>query len=265
MPEHSALSRRFPRIGNSRHEKAVLVAIIKQKMSRIIRKRGSHVGVVISFVLFITFIVFMYILLSLRNVQETGKSSTLEYVKGEVIGKVSSQLTTISVKVSTPGSSCVTLSNFLGSEGISNRVITLDDSGNELSTGTSGQSLQVARNGQTFFRVYEADEFPEKNSSLGSCESPSYKPGLSKTEDFVFESKVKELLANYTTSYENLKKTLNIGSRDEFGFIFTYNNGTAIKTPSQNVTVNVYASQIPVQYIKTDGAREAGSLAVLVW
>ena len=76
-------------------------------------KRGSHVGVVISFILFITFVLFMYFLLSSRGNQQTGKASALEYVKGEVMDQISGEMKTVSVKVADLGSSCLTLGNFL--------------------------------------------------------------------------------------------------------------------------------------------------------
>jgi len=207
----------------------------------------------------------MYVLLRSTVTQETGKANALEYVKEKVADNVSSQMETISVKVINPGATCIQLTGFLSSMGISNRVIVLDDSGNRLTAGTSGSDLQINRDSQTFFRIYESDGFSPVTTPIGSCASPTYDVGASKTETLVFETKVLELLANYTANYENVKKNLSIGSTDEFGFIFTYNNRTTIETSTQNLTVNVYASQTPIQYIKTDGTREAGYLAVLVW
>lgn len=233
--------------------------MLKQK-----NKRGSHVGIVLSFVLFITFIFFMYGLLNLKVNQEKGKLSTLEYIKGELLDGISAQLMTTSVSMNSPGSNCVTLTNFFSETGISNKVIARNDAGDVLETGVSGQDLQVARDG-AFFRVHNSEEFAEKTNSIGSCSSLDYNIGLSKEENFVFESKVTELLSDYLEDYETLKENLNIGSRDEFGFIFAYKNGTVIKTPEKNLTINIFADQIPIQYIRTNGAREAGTLTVLVW
>ncbi len=234
-------------------------------------KRGSHVGVVLSFLLFITFVIFMYVLLNSRINQEQSKTNSLENIKAEILERVSGNLTSISVKLNGQTSNCVELSGFLSKTGIGNRILARDDSGNILSTGIVGQNLQVERAGNTFFRVYSAEEFSQEADSLSSCRSlsnggnPGYVIGLSKAENLVFESKITRLLNNYTTNYAALKTSMGISSGDEFRFVFAYSDGAAIKTPESNVTINVYADSIPVQYIKTDGAREVGSITALVW
>ncbi|MDP3991962.1 MAG: hypothetical protein U1B79_01365 [Candidatus Pacearchaeota archaeon] len=232
-------------------------------------KKGSHVGFVISFMLFITFVIFMYLILNSRIDFGQDKANSLEYVKSEITERVSGSLTTASVDLNNPGSNCVELSNFLGIAGIGNRVMVRSDSGNILNAGISGQSLQVERNGNTFFRVYGSEEFSQTAGSLGSCQSLSegqgYILGLVRDSEEIFESKIIALSNNYTGDYEALKKDMNIGSGDEFGFIFTYADGTAIKTPGQNVTINVYVDRIPVQYIKTNAAKENGFIDILVW
>lgn len=229
------------------------------------KKKGSHVGFVISFVLFITFIIFMYAILSSRVDFGQEKANSLNYVKAEIIERVSENLTSVSVVLNNPGSNCVELSNFLGATGITDRLIVRSDSGNILTSGISGKSLQVNRNENTFFRVYESEEFPEISSPLSGCTNSNYILGLSRDSRDIFESKVLELFGNYTENYEALKKDMKISPGDEFGFGFTYNNGTEIKTPEKNVTINVYAERTAIQYIKTDAARETGFMDVIVW
>ena len=81
----------------------------------------------------------------------------------------------------------------------------------------------------------------------------------------VFESKIFNLLNNYTQNYSGLKKNLGISDEDEFGFIFTYSNSTQVRTPEKNLTIDIYAERVPVQYIKIDGNREVGFIDVVVW
>jgi len=157
-------------------------------MLKINNKKASHVGVVLSFILFITFIVFMYVLLDSKVNQERGKPSTLNYVKGTLLEQVSAELTTVSVALISPQSNCVELSGFLSGTGLSNRIIVRDDSGNVLTSGISGQNLKVERNGNTFFRVYESETFSPEGDLSSSCQSPSYTIGLSKTENLIIIS-----------------------------------------------------------------------------
>ena len=156
--------------------------------------------------------------------------------------------------------------------GLSNNILVRDDSENLLNVGI-GTDLQIDRGGSgaAFFRIYNSEEFQDISGSIGSCQildengNPGYILGLSKTENIVFESKIISLLDNYTSDYETLKKNMNIGSLDNFGFAFTYSNGTQIKTPEVNVTISVYAESVAVQYIKTNGAREIGFIDAIVW
>jgi len=232
-------------------------------------KKGSHVGFVISFVLFITFIVFMYAILNSKVNFGQEKENSLEYAGGEITERVSENMTSASVTVNNPSSNCVELSNFLGTTGIGNRVIVKSDSGDILDAGISGQSLQVERNGNTFFRVYDSEEFIQETDSLSSCQSLSkgsgYTIGLIKESTDIFESKIIKLLNNYTADYETLKKEMKISQVDEFGFRFIYNNGTEIKTSERNITTSIYSGRAPIQYIKTDATRESGFMDTIVW
>ena len=228
-------------------------------------KNGSHVGFVISFVLFVTFVIFMYAILSSKVDFGQEKENSLNYVKAEVIERISENLTSVSVAAKNPGAGCAVLDNFLSTAGITDRFIVRSDSGNVLDKGISGQSLQVTRAGNTFFRVYSSEEFPKITSPLSGCTNSGYTLGLIRDSKDIFESKVLELFENYTEDYEALKKDMKISSGDEFGLRFTYSNGTEIETPEKNVTINVYVERVAIQYIKTDAAGESGFIDIIVW
>ncbi|MEK6847973.1 MAG: hypothetical protein AABX50_02520, partial [Nanoarchaeota archaeon] len=235
-----------------------------RSMSSLLRQRkGSHVGVVISFVLFITFIVFMYTILNYRIGFGENKKASLEQIKEAVKGEISENLTTVSIGITEVNPSCVQLDNFFGKTQASDKLLVKSDSGSALVTSKSGNDLFVETEGNTFFRVSESGEFSVVSTGIiSSCqllqESLGYVLGLSKTEDLIFESKMLNLLNNYTQNYSGLKKNLGISDEDEFGFIFTYSNSTQVRTPEKNLTIDIYAERVPVQYIKISGEREVG-------
>ena len=66
-------------------------------------KKASHVGIVISSLLFITFIIFMYILLDSQIGKEREKENALENVKIELLEKTSGEFTRVSVGLNNPG------------------------------------------------------------------------------------------------------------------------------------------------------------------
>lgn len=234
-------------------------------------KNGSHVGFVISFVLFITFIIFMYTILNSRIDFGQEKANSLNYVKAKIIDIVSENLTGVSIAIGQQNpQSCVQLRNFFLETGVSDRFVVKSDSGNVLQSGKSGNDLYVERSGNLFFRVYGSEEFNIGGGVLGNCQplsegSQGYTLGLSRDSKDIFESKIIKLLNNYTADYEALKKDMKISSGDEFGFGFIYSNGTEIKTTTSNVTINVYADRVPVQYVKTDATIESGFIDIIVW
>ena len=241
-------------------------------------KNGSHVGFVISFVLFVTFIVFMYLLLNSRLDFGQNKQNSLEYVKSEIIERVSENLTITSLSTNKTvfSENCFFFTDFISKTSAGNRLMVQNDSGNIFIAYTSQDltDLYINRDGSgsDFFRIYSSEDFPATANYSGTpspcvnfSEGAGYTIGLSKEEDYIFESKVLELLNNYTTDYEALKKDIKISSSDEFGFVLTYNNGTQVKTPEINATINIYSERVPIQYIKTDSKRETGFIDVLVW
>ncbi len=238
-------------------------------------KKGSHVGFVISFVLFVAFVFFMYALLSSRINLGQNKQSSLENVKSEVIKRVSGNLTTTSVKVNQAASqSCFHFSGLLNKISAGQNFIVQNYSGNIFTSYISSDGdIYVSRSGDTIstlFEIYSSGEFPPAATSgpigcVDLSEGTGYTIGLSKTESNVFASEIFNLFGNYTQNYSGLKKDIKIPSGDEFGLIFTYSNGTEIKTPMRNITLNVYASRIPIQYIKSDATSESGFINALVW
>lgn len=243
---------------------------VRSTSSLLRQRKGSHVGVVISFVLFITFIVFMYTLLNYRIGFGENKKASLEQIKEAVKGEISENLTTVSIAVSLANPSCVQLSDFFIKTQASDKLIVRNDPGSELVSSKSGNDLFIETQGSTFFRVSESAEFPAVSTgAINPCqplqEGSGYILGLSRTENLIFESKLFRTLNNYTQNYSGLKKNLGISNEDEFGFMFTYNNSTQVRTPEKNLTINIYAERIPVQYIKTDGIREVGFIDIIVW
>ena len=252
---------------------------VRSTPSMLSQRKGSHVGFVISFVLFVTFIVFIYVLLNSRLDLGQDKQNSLEYVKSEIIERVSENLTITSLSTNKTvfSENCFLFTDFISKTSVGNRLMVQNDSGEVFAAYSSSDltDLYINRAGSTasdFFRVYSSDKFlpitiyPETPSPcVNFNEGAGYTIGLSKEETYVFESKVLELLNNYTTDYEALKKDIKISSNDEFGFVFTYNNKTEIKTPEINATINIYSERVPIQYIKTDSKREIGFIDVLVW
>jgi hypothetical protein len=234
-------------------------------------KKGSHVGVVLSFVIFVTFIIFLYLVVQ-PTIELEDKKNFQEILEGEIIEKTSADLTSVSVVVEEEDKICVQLLDFFTKTEIGNRIIVKNEDGSVLSAIISDddESLYVPKNsGDSFIKIHESNEFnPLGDGKIEDCEElkeDQYDLGLVKTNKQIFETKIIELINNYNTDYEALKEKLNVETGGEFGFSFTYNNGTIIGTKERDISISVYADNTPIQYISENADSNSGYLNVKVW
>jgi hypothetical protein len=241
-------------------------------------KHGSHVGVIISFVIFITFIVFLYVVVNPAVQTGEDKKTTLDYVGSKITENVSANFTSASIKINSkknPGTNCVQLKNFLAFLEISRPypLIVKNEIGdieNAYSgSGTNFANLVINRKNKDnlFFEIDISPEFPGISvSTISPCSSVSeYNISLIKTQSYVFENNMYELIDEYNGDYEKLKTELNVPPGVEFGFGFTQSNGTKIDIGKAAGTVNVFVKEIPVQYIDEKANILSGFINVKVW
>jgi hypothetical protein len=225
----------------------------------------SHVGVVLSFVIFVTFIIFLYIIIR-PAVDSENKQNLLDNIKDIIVENSSADLVSASVFIGDVPQNCVRLVGFLSKVEMGNRIIAINENGEVLTNEISGQDLYVRKNNdEKFLKIYGSEEFDvTENGTMPGCVS-SYTLGLVRTEKIVFEKPIIQLIDNYNSDYESLKEELNIGSGNDFSLGFTYANGTSVSTQEREIIANVFINEFPVQYISESAAREPGSLSVGIW
>lgn len=234
-------------------------------------KKGSHVGIVISFLIFITFVLFIYLIVQ-PSLSGEEKRTFLESLEQSLIKESTAELTTASVKLSgsPDGSGCFQLDSFMSETGMGENITAKNDGGTSLTTEVSGNNLEITDNGDSFFRVYYSEEFSPTSGSLSGCDSLSegggYDIGLLKTNDEIFESKIKSLIQDYKNNLDGLKEVLDFPDTNEFGLNFTYSNGTSISVGQEEVVgTSVFVGDRQIQYISESGLKEIGKLNVRVW
>ena len=231
-------------------------------------KKGSHVGVVLSFVIFVTFLVLIYLIIQPSlNVEE--KQHLANFVETKVIERSSSDLTTTSVGVST-SSGCVVLMNIFGLTDLGTNLKIINDEGESISGGIDGNNLVVSRTDEVLIKIQESSEFSNIGTmDPGSCtpltESSTYDIGLIKTEEYLFETQILQTISDYGTGYGALKTEFNVVKLDNFGLGFKYVNGTTIDTEAPLSTISIYAIENSLQYINKEGAIETGTLIIRAW
>jgi hypothetical protein len=224
-------------------------------------KRGSHVGMVLSFALFVTFLVFLYSILEPAIGTPGGKESFLDSLRIDLLEDVSSEVNSMTLKTGTIGT-CAQLSGFDNLLSNSRLKIKQEDGGVGIAE-FSGGNLLIDADG-TFFKVYHSEDF-EVGDVTASCPVETYTLGLVRTKDYVLETKVLSLIEEYKNDYFGLEERLKIPPGSDFGFIFTYANGTSVETQKKEIPVDVYAREIPVQYFDKEANILLGVLNLRVW
>jgi hypothetical protein len=239
--------------------------------------RGSHVGMILSLVIFVTFLVFLYTTLEPAIKIQKDKQALLDYLMVELIERFSADLTTgvISAKGGQESrNNCVEIN--YSKIGITNpedvNLIVYDEGNNPISFRFEGINLILDKFGdkKEFFKIYYSEEPLNNFAESGTCEKGSQGDevtvfGQIKTRKHIFKSKIINLLEEHSAGYSGLKQDLKIPSGSEFGFSLTYSNGTIIKTQEGNILTNVYGEEVPIQYMDEKANVNAGFMNVRVW
>jgi len=237
-------------------------------------KKGSHVGIVLSFVIFVTFLAFFYSIIEPTIQIDQTKQIILNYLEGELINNLSAELTITTVTVNkTIVQLCVELQDLMESLGTERKIIVRDNLGNRSQSFIRGQSLQINRTraDESFLKIYYSEEFNDLMNAPQPCppalreEQGEYAIRLTKKENYVFESKINKTLDMYKTNYEELKTQLNIPLGTEFGFSFINSTGGIIKTDEKNISTNVYVGEVAIQYIDSNANILHGFIDIKVW
>ena len=250
-------------------------------------KKGSHIGIVLSFTIFVSFIFFFYVMVQPVMKYET-KQNQVELLKTKIIQEASENLRSFSLMISWSGNNvpaCVKLIDFINQANIEGGI----RAGNyeeAVDFYIEGNDVYVKTLGNSFVKVYESIEFEGFGSSddmTGCAElanGPSgYIIGFTKTEERVFETKIIKLIEDYFGNYEEVKENLGIPRGSEFALGFVFYNGTEIgfsylngeftSTGNSNIvpprTASVFAEEIPIEYIDSDSTKRIGKIKIMIW
>lgn len=241
-----------------------------------IKRGATHVGIVLSFVIFVTFLVFLYTTLQPTIESDKDKEVLLDVLKETLVNEISGELTSAVIKITdepdkTGG--CISIPHVEGHSSENFIVKWVPDAiTGELiiSSILSGSNLRID---SSLF-----DDDPEKikiyyssetfNNPSFSCPDPEPKPSeieLVQTNTYIFKSKVGNLKSRYDTDSTTLKTDLDLPPGTEFGFSFEEDNGDIISSGETDVTASIFAEELIIQYVNETANINTGSLTLRVW
>jgi len=233
-------------------------------------KKGSHVGMILSFLVFITFLGFLYTAIEPATKSAEDKLDLVAYLKVELLKEFSADMSTLVLKA-VPASNCIEFD--LPDQGLKDWGIVARDSVDNPIDSFAGPAKSVFEFDEGgIFKAYYSSEFDLGEDDIGLCDplelGTTYNISLFKTTDEIFESKILNVSDSLEddSNYEALKNKLNIGVGDEFGFVFrNESKGIVTGTEEKDVSTDVFVEEIPIQYLDSEANIKSGFLSIKVW
>lgn len=227
-------------------------------------KKASHVGLILSFVVFIGFLFFVLTVLNPAVKEQKNKQTNIELLKEKLIEKLSSNLTSVSVKINSEIQGCVYIPK---TEGFQNENAKIKDENDaSVSGGSVDGNIKIIISDKSFFKIIYSSEFLEVSEE--ECEllnSDKYSIGSIRISKYLSLAKINQMLADYDLEYQILKDELGVSSGNNFGVIFTDSDENEFSKGTQEVSGNVYIEEIPVQYYDSDANIKSGSIKIRIW
>jgi len=247
-------------------------------IKKIISKKGSHVGVVVSFVIFVTFLIFLYTIIQPATARERDKSYILDYLILNLIGNSTGEMTTMIINIDerVDPQPCLNVKKIIGEEDdqiseymvehlvfkTSEETFTYEKNSDNIrvNTGNGFQGIITV--------IYSEEITPLPYDGSSGCFPKSYRVGYVRTFSEIFETKMYELNESYYADYKGLKIALGIPSGTEFNFYILDSLRNVIisaKIQEPPTDRSVFVQETPIQYSDENGNKMFGFLKVEVW
>lgn len=251
-------------------------------------KRGSHVGVVLSILIFIVFLIFLYTVLEPALKTDTEKDFLLGSLHGAITENTSEMVKSVPLNVisGSGGDICIKFA------GIPNKIkptsidqLRIKDSNEEFHNYTDGGSGQLKIVvGTSFtggsFTIYHIEEVSEYywtqqdfQTVYGSCENlqnegTDFTIGdLITSPEIISESNIFNLFTAYTNNPDGLKDELGIPDKYDFSFsLLDSEKNIIVEVGEVNPTAqNIYVEEFLVQYLDSSARILPGYLIIRIW
>ncbi|MEK6760688.1 MAG: hypothetical protein AABX93_02070 [Nanoarchaeota archaeon] len=251
-------------------------------------KKGSHLGFILSFVIFITFLLFVYTTLEPTLKIRASKQPVLDFLRFSFVEKMGSNSTMVAITNTsqiTSQQNCISLKDIIGAgtnqipeSYITNNNLKIKNFSDYVyNYSRSGQDLKIGvfnslKEKGFFIKIYYSNEVSQNSGESGTGCNPtaSYTiSSLKEEQNSIFESNIISLKNSYDPDCgETLKNDFGVPDGNEFTFSFEFANGTIIEPKPECGSIpdtDVYATTFPLEYFNSDANPEIGFLTIKVW
>ncbi len=234
-------------------------------------RKGTHVEVIISFVIFIVFVVFLLAASRPSIVKQQDKMNLFDSLEYDLLNEISEDVKVVSIYFPSSTETCLTLDNSMSSLGIGERIVVENSSGKILENRVRANgdfiTIDEITPEETLFKIYYSEEFNSPIPTGSSCNSAGETIGLTKTDKYVFQEKIRTIIA--TGDYDDLKENMDVPEDMDFTFGIVLSNGTLIEKTHEEldseISTSIYVKDVPIEYIDLQGKINAGYLKIKLW
>jgi hypothetical protein len=239
-------------------------------------KRGSHVGMILSFVLFVTALIFLYDIMRPVTQTTNEKEKLIEQVRMSLEKELQRELTTSTVRITVSGeenkNKCVKLNYSKLGENLSEEHLVKFVSGKTIKSKIDGESIFIENTSEPL-RIFFAEELinenfsnpPECTDADGNGNNIGYTFTTSK-KDYYFEKDLEKFLEEIKQeeNYSKIKEEFLLPKDADFNLIIIFNGET--KGEEKNVSgTNVFANRYPIIYLNSSADVNSGFFDISVW
>lgn len=232
------------------------------------KKAIGHIEVIISFVIFIGFVLFLLTFLNPIKNKEVSQA-VLDFAERGILSEASVDYNYTSVKTNEAQNGNFFI-DFSRVNGISERIIIKSEVG-VIRGAIQSNKLYIDGDGSKFYTVYSSPEFNipaytfEEAVELSEDEG-EYSIGLLRKNRVLSDSKIIELKNRYDTNYDELKAEFKIPDSNDFGFVITSATGEEIikAVKNQPSKISIIAKDISLQMLDYNEENNAWEIKYVV-
>ena len=233
------------------------------------KKSQSHVEMILSFVIFVSFVFFLLVFLNPLKQKEIN-SKDLDKAEAKIIENLSITYRYLSLFLDYPViENCFSVKNPLN---LQDKIIVKDINGNlRLSTNDENTISISSSPGNTAYILYFSEDFfyPPLSGSCNVLPETDYSFGALGYEKLVLYENLAELNQEYKSNYSALKSSLGLVMDRDFEFAIYNLDGRVLFNETLNSHKikgsNIFSRQVPLRVIYKNATQDSVLFYLRVW